>query len=318
MSAFIADSTSVPVVPEAPEVSVTSPFAKPLLKWVGGKTQILSSITARFPAQMQSYREIFVGGGSVLLALLSHVRAGLVQVHGDIYAYDANEPLIGFYQNVQKDPEGLLQVLQEIIEQFYAAKELDDDKGGSTYYYKMRTAYNELDDAGRLTLRGSAMLLFLNKTCFRGLFRMGPHGFNVPYGNYARPTIVDHDALFAVHDLIQPVVFECADFTDSFACVESGDFVYLDPPYPPPDGAKGFTNYTARGFSEEQHRQLFQYTQNIAAHARILMSNADVQLVRDYFGAPPFHITPIICRRAINSKNPDQTAKEVLIDNIDV
>lgn len=304
MSAFTTDASPVFV-------------AKPLLKWVGGKTQILSNIVARFPAQMHSYREIFVGGGSVLLALLLHVRAGLTKVHGSIHAYDANEPLIGFYQNVQRDPEGLFQAIQHLVSGFDAARAAndDDDKGGSAYYYEMRTAYNALDDAERLTLQGSAMLLFLNKTCFRGLFRMGPRGFNVPYGHYARPSIVDREALFTVHELVQPVVFECADFTDSIACVESGDFVYLDPPYPPPDGAKGFTNYTARGFSEEQHLQLFQCVQNMAAHAHVLMSNADVQLVRDHFGNSEFTITPIVCRRAINSKNPEQTAREVLIDN---
>lgn len=142
------------------------------------------------------------------------------------------------------------------------------------------------------------------------MFRVGPNGFNVPYGNYSNPEIVNKEHLNHIHDLIQNVIFECYDFETSLTKVQEDDFVYLDPPYVEED-KKSFVGYTIGGFGLDRHKQLFSLCNEL--NVNFMMSNADVKLVRESF--KQFHIESIMCKRSINSKNPESKAKEVIITN---
>jgi len=298
---------------------------KPILKWVGGKTQILDKLIVEFPTEINNYREIFLGGGSVLLTLLSYVKTGIIKIHGNIYAYDLNEPLIYIYKNIQSNHDELYNEIQKIITEFNscdngeinrAPKNIEEAKiAKENYYYWIRSEYNKLNFADKKTILGSAMFIFLNKTCFRGVFRVGPKGFNVPYGHYNNPEIINKQHLDEIHELIQNVIFECCDFNTSLNSIESNDYVYLDPPYAP-ETDTSFVGYTENGFNIDNHNKLFKMIHKLTeTNKKIMLSNADVSLVRDNFTDEKYNITSILCKRAINSKNPEAKAKEVIVKN---
>lgn len=300
-------------------------IVKPILKWVGGKTQIMDKLIVEFPTEINNYREIFLGGGSVLLTLLSYVKSGLIKVHGNIYAYDLNEPLIYIYKNIQINHNQLYEKLQIIITEFNKCgdgeinrepKNIDEAKiSKENYYYWIRNEYNKLSFNDKKTILGSAMFIFLNKTCFRGVFRVGPNGFNVPYGHYNNPEIINKEHLDEIHDLIQDVIFECCDYNISLATVEQNDYVYLDPPYAPETDIS-FVGYTKNGFNLDNHNNLFKIIHMLTENnKKIMLSNADVSLVRENFIDQKYNISSILCKRAINSKNPESKTKEVIIKN---
>ena len=298
---------------------------KPILKWVGGKTQILDKLIVEFPAEINNYREIFLGGGSVLLTLLTYIKRGIIKIHGNIYAYDLNEQLIYLYKNIQSNHTKLYNEIQCLITEFNscdtgeinrAPKTLADAKiAKENYYYWTRREYNKLNVAEKNSPKGSAMFIFLNKTCFRGVFRVGPNGFNVPYGHYNNPEIINQAHLHEIHQLIQNVIFECCDFNISLNNVESNDYIYLDPPYAPETNTS-FVGYTTKGFNIDNHNNLFKLIHNLTeTNTKLMLSNADVGLIRDNFTSEKYKITSILCKRAINSKNPEAKAKEVIIKN---
>ena len=285
---------------------------KPILKWVGGKTQILDNLITQFPTEINNYREIFLGGGSVLLTLLSYTRAGIIHIHGNIYAYDLNEPLIHLYKNIQTHHNELYNETQKLVAEFNSCT---DDITHENYYYSIRSQYNNLTADDKKSPKGSAMFIFLNKTCFRGVFRVGPNGFNVPYGHYKNPEIINLDHLNEIHDLIQNVIFECCDFNVSLNNTEPNDYIYLDPPYAPETNTS-FVGYTKNGFNIDNHNQLFNLIHQLTqTNKKIMLSNADVTLVRDNFKGDKYNITSILCKRRINSKNPEAKTNEVIIKN---
>jgi DNA adenine methylase len=290
---------------------------KPFLKWVGGKTQILDQVMALFPKEIKDYHEPFLGGGSVLLAFLTAVKNGSVKLTGKVYASDLNTNLIGLYKNVQSNPDVLEAEVKKLTDEFAKCTgatvnrkptSLQEAESPESYYYWVRKQFNALPVEERGSVKASAMFLFMNKTCFRGVYREGPNGFNVPYGNYANPTILDD--IGPVSGLIKDVVFTARPFSESLARVTAADFVYLDPPYAP-ESTTSFVGYNANGFNLETHKALFELCHKLP---RFLMSNAEVKLVKDAF--PPPYVTKIIsCRRAINSKKPESRTNEVLITN---
>jgi DNA adenine methylase len=298
---------------------------KPFLKWVGGKTQILDDVLQRFPTSVQNYHEPFVGGGSVLLGFLSRVRSGAAVLTGTVYASDLNSNLIGLYSAIQTQPDVFLRELKALADDFAtctgtvvnrkAATAEEARTSPESYYFWIRGRFNAMTVAQRAAPAGAAMMLFLNKTCFRGVYREGPRGFNVPFGNYKKPAIYDEAHIRAVSDLIQGVVFRCQAFQASFVSpgVGANDFVYLDPPYAPETGTS-FVSYTADGFGLEQHTALFALCASLPA--QFLMSNADVTLVREAFPAPAYKTEGIVCRRAIHSKKPESNAKEVFVTHL--
>lgn len=299
---------------------------KPFLKWVGGKSQILEEVLADFPAEMNNYYEPFLGGGSVLLGLLTAVQEGRINVKGKIYASDLNVNLISLYKNIQSKPEDVISEVKRLHAEFSKIKGETVNRKASTmeealsspesYYFWIRSCFNQMKGAEKETVTASARFLFLNKTCFRGLYREGPNGFNVPFGNYKNPSIIEEEHIRAVSALIQGVVFNVGSFTETLKGVKEGDFVYLDPPYAP-ENDKSFVSYTADGFSLENHKALFLQCKTIGnGGGGFLMSNADVKLVKDAFPEEEGYATKIVvCRRAINSKKPDAKTNEVLITN---
>jgi DNA adenine methylase len=298
---------------------------KPILKWVGGKTQIIDKLIMDFPVEIQNYREAFLGGGSVLLTLLSYVKNCIIKIHGNIYAYDLNEPLIYIYKNIQTRHNELYDILQTIITDFNECgngeinrtpTNIEEAKiAKENYYYWIRSEYNKLCLTDKKGILGSAMFIFLNKTCFRGVFRVGPKGFNVPYGHYNNPEIINKEHLEEIHNLIQNVIFECCDFNTSLKNVEPNDFVYLDPPYAP-ETDTSFVGYTENGFNIENHHNLFKLIHLLTdTNKKIMLSNADVSLVRENFTNKKYNTLSILCKRSINSKNPEAKAKEVIIKN---
>jgi len=280
-------------------------------------------VLALFPAQMNHYIEPFLGGGSVLLGLLTWRQQGKIQIHGTIYACEANPNLIGLYQNIQSCCNELILALQEIVEMYRtihgdivnrnALTEEDACTSRESYYYWIRSIFNAMTKEEKVSPKGSAMLIFLNKTCFRGLYREGPHGLNVPFEKQNQhQTIFEEAHLRHISELIQGVHFICQDFEASMALAKAGDLVYLDPPYVP-EKVSSFVGYNADGFSGKQHKTLFDSMHTLVQKGvKVIMSNADVPLVRESFPAP-YHIQTISVRRAIHSKKPQSRTNEVLI-----
>jgi DNA adenine methylase len=304
---------------------------KPIIKWVGGKTQIIDKVIANFPVDINNYREIFLGGGSVLFALLSYAKKDIIKIRGNIYAYDLNEPLINIYKNIQSKHNELYAELKHLVDDFgecgessesininRKAANIDEAKEAKeNYYYWIRNKYNSLSAAEKNDVIGSAMLIFLNKTCFRGIFRVGPNGFNVPYGNYKNPEIINKNHLDIIHDLIKDVIFKCSDFRESMINIEDGDFLYLDPPYVPEKNTS-FVGYTKGGFDIANHNELFAIIHTLKEkNIKMAMSNSDVEIIRNIFYANEYNYTieTLVCKRSINSKNPDSKTNEVIIRN---
>lgn len=195
-------------------------------------------------------------------------------------------------------------------------KNIDEAKiAKENYYYWIRSEYNKLSVNDKKNIIGSAMFIFLNKTCFRGVFRVGPKGFNVPYGHYNNPEIINKEHLDEIHNLIQNVIFECCDFNTSLNNVKPNDYTYLDPPYAP-ESDTSFVGYTENGFNINNHNKLFNLIHKLTeTNKKIMLSNADVSLVRDNFTNEKYNITSILCKRSINSKKPETKTKEVIIKN---
>mgnify|MGYP006417984541 CR=1 FL=1 len=305
---------------------------KPFLKWVGGKTQIIDKVLSKFPKEIENYYELFLGGGSVLLALLS----SNIKINGEIHAYDINKPLIYLYKNIQGKPSILYKKIQEIIETYDSCpyidkktqkttnekinrkpKTLEEAKESrETYYYWIRKQYNDLLDDNKLSILGSAYFIILNKLCFRGVYREGPNGFNVPFGHYKKtPTIITEENIHKISKLIENVKFKSKVFVKSCRKAKKGDFVYMDPPYAPVD-EKSFVTYNKRGFNEKDHKNVFNITKWYEVKGvKFLLSNSNVPYVRKQYTDKKITLEEIICKRAINSKNPGAKAKELLIYN---
>ena len=299
-------------------------YVKPFLKWVGGKTQILEQILNKMPCSMENYHEIFLGGGSVLLGLLTLQKEGLIEVKKKIYAYDFNKPLIYVYKNIQKTPKKFLNTIIKIINEYYSIKgEVINRKptkkeesltSQESYFYWIRSKYNEMTDDEKISLLGSSYFVFLNKTCFRGVFRVGPNGFNVPFGHYNNPGIIDKSHIKKVSELIKDVEFIHASFEDSLKNAKKGDMVYEDPPYYKLD-KNSFVDYTADGFNQETHDKLFKMLHELKKqNINWMMSNSSADYVIKCFDdKKKYSIEKISCRRAINSKNPESKVNEVII-----
>ena len=292
---------------------------KPFLKWIGGKTQIITDIIDKFPTEINNYHELFLGGGSVLLALLSLQKENKITIKKKIYAYDINKTLINVYKNIQHNKDELYNYINLYITEYDNIKgteinrkpnTIDDAKTSKeSYYYWMRKKYNNID---KNTIECSALFMIINKTCFRGMYREGPNGYNVPYGHYKKtPTIITETDLNYISNLIKDVEFIASDFSSSIKNIKKGDFVYLDPPYAP-ETEKSFVGYVADGFSLDTHNNLFNEIKNFDK-IKFVMSNAKVDLVTENF--KDYNCEDIIARRAINSKKPGSTTTEVIIYN---
>ena len=295
---------------------------KPFLKWVGGKSQHIHQIINSFPDNMENYHEIFLGGGSVLLAVLSLQQAGKITIKGSIYAYDLNHQLIQVYRHIQSNKDELIKCVEQYRNEYdncptvekgtanrKPINETEAKTSRESYYYWMRKKFNALED---LSIENSALFIMLNKTGFRGVYREGPNGYNVPFGHYKKtPAIITRSEIDKISNLIKDVVFITADFTNSINNATEGDFIYLDPPYAPKKRTS-FVGYTENGFDIDMHKNLFKLTKALTTNnIKFAMSNANVELVKKSFDGYTF--TEIEARRAIHSKNPAAKTTDVLI-----
>lgn len=296
---------------------------RPLLKWVGGKGQIIDKLLRSIPKKINNYHEIFVGGGSVLIMILWAREKDLITIEGSINVYDLNKALIGTYINIKDKKDELFEKTNKLETVFNSCELNNGDrkpqteeealKSKESYYYWIRQQYNEQKD--KLSVLSSAYFIFLNKTGFRGMYREGPNGYNIPYGNYKNPKILDKDELEYISSLISDVNFIHSDFSESLNGIQDEDnFVYLDPPYAP-ENDKSFVGYTKDGFGIEQHELLFNLSKTVSEKNKIMMSNANVQLIRDNLSPEIYNYEVVSCRRAINSKDPGAKTEEVIITN---
>ena len=296
-------------------------YQKPFLKWVGGKSQIIDEVLKHFPIKCINYHELFLGGGSVLLALLSLQKEGKITIEGNIYAYDSNENLINLYKHIQNNKDQFFEIVHKYKTIYDSISGTIPNKKPKTvreamgskesYYYWIRLEYLKLD---KHSIESAALFLFLNKLCFRGLYREGPDGFNVPFGHYKKtPTIIEKQELNNISDLIQRVIFKCMECSESIKNVCEGDYVYLDPPYAPIN-SKSFVSYTNNGFDTKMHIKLFEDVKELHnKNIKFSMSNAKVKMVTETFA--DLTIKEVSAKRAIHSKNPGCKVTEVIVLN---
>lgn len=253
--------------------------AKPFLKWVGGKKQLLNEFDKRIPNRIKEkmtikrYIEPFVGGGALFFYLKQKYDIK------ESYLLDVNKELIIAYKTVQIDIKALIDTLRE-IENKHLQKSEDSRK---EHYYEVRNKYNrQMDkfDYGSYNenwIERTSFLIFLNKTGFNGLFRQNQKGeFNVPFGRYKNPKIYDEKNIIAVNEALKNTEIICGDFTQSLTYIEKESFVYLDPPYRPISKTSNFTTYAKNGFQEEDQIRLSKLFKKMDKKgAYLMMSNSD-------------------------------------------
>ena len=270
--------------------------AAPVVKWVGGKRQLLPQILPLIPKRMTAYCEPFLGGGAVLFAL--QPKRALVN--------DLNQDLITVYRVIKEDANALIEHLsrhENTPEYFYRIRDLDRDK----------EAYAALSDVEK-----ASRLLYLNKTCYNGLFRVNASGaFNSPYGHYRRPNIVNEQIIRGVSRYFNScdITFFSGDFASVLEQVPKGGFVYLDPPYDPVSDTASFTGYNRGGFGREEQVRLKECCDALTARGvKFLLSNSATPFIRELYGS--YRVSIVQARRAVNSVASRRGAiEEVLVRN---
>jgi len=293
-------------------------MAKPFVKWAGGKTQILNEIRARYPADLggriNKYAEPFVGGGAVLFDVLSKFTME------EVYISDVNSELITTYISIRDNVHALIDRLKQLEEEYHIAN-IEQRKA---IYYNVRARFNELKKQFDEPIEISALFIFLNRTCFNGLYRVNSKGnFNVPQGSYKKPCICDEDNLIAVSNALQNVEIICGDYTLSEIFIDDTTFVYFDPPYRPLSATSNFNSYSQDGFNDNEQIRLanfFNAMSDIGAY--IIASNSDPKNVDDEDEFMDniyvrYTITRIDASRSINSVAVNRgKIKELIIANI--
>ena len=245
---------------------------KPFLKWAGGKGQLLPEIEKYYPfenGKITKYAEPFVGGGAVLFDILSKYDLE------EVYISDINAELINTYRIVRDDIDELVTMLMVIQNEFVPM----DTEHRKAYYMAKRDRFNDLKVNGdeSINIEKAALMIFLNKTCFNGLFRVNKKGlFNVPMGSYKNPMICDVENLRAVSQKLQNVKIICGDYSKSADFIDEKTFVYIDPPYRPITDTASFTAYTECQFNDEEHIKLARFVDDMHGKgAKVVVSNSD-------------------------------------------
>ena len=245
---------------------------KPFIKWVGGKGQLLSEINKLYPVELgkniNKYAEIFVGGGAVLFDILSKYKLD------EVYISDKNLELINTYKSIRDNVDILIKSLKEMEEQYIPL----DTENRKDYYYKKREEYNSLRINSEVNnIEKAVLFIFLNKTCFNGLYRVNKKGeFNVPMGAYKKPKICDEENLKNVSLTLRNVKIVYADYRKSEKFIDDKTFVYIDPPYRPLNITSSFTSYTENDFNDKEQIELAEYINVLNKKgAKIVISNSD-------------------------------------------
>jgi DNA adenine methylase len=268
----------------------------PILKWVGGKRQLLEVITPLLPKRINIYCEPFVGGGALLFYLQPNTA----------YINDINDELIRVYNIIKTDVEALITALQDFrneAEYFYAVRDWDRDKA----------KYSALPD-----IQKAARILYLNKTCYNGLFRVNNAGeFNSPFGNYRNPNIVNAPTLRAVSTYLNTAAVHLTslDYSNMLKTLPKGTFVYLDPPYDPVSDTASFTGYSKGGFTRDDQIKLRECCDELNARGlKFMLSNSATDFIKKQYAA--YHITIVQAKRAVNSDSTKRgEVDEVIVRN---
>lgn len=272
----------------------------PVLKWVGGKRQLIKDILRVLPDDVISgnvkYYEPFIGGG----ALFFHLQPQKALIN------DTNKELVNLYRVIKNNPEELIQ-------------DLHRHRNEPDYYYEIRKLDRTAEDFSCLSdVQKASRTIYLNKTCYNGLYRVNREGqYNTPFGRYKNPDLVNEKRIKAVSDYLNSAEIQIlnSDFEESLAGIESASFVYLDPPYDPVSLSANFTSYARGGFDRSEQVRLKQLCDRLTeSGVRFLLSNSATDFIRDLY--KDYYVTIISARRAVNSK-ADRRGRvdEVLIRN---
>lgn len=299
--------------------------AKPFLKWAGGKSQLLPQLRRNYPADLASgaihrYVEPFLGSGAVYLDIAQ--RFAIREAH----LFDVNEELILAYRVVQRDARALIEQLADHRRRYLALAE----SARADYYYCVRERYNahqpDLDfhACTPAWVGRAADMIFLNKTCFNGLFRVNGAGFfNVPFGRYRNPAIFEEQNILRVSELLQNTTLHVGGFECCEPWVDERTFVYFDPPYRPISPTSSFTSYAKDRFADDDQRRLARFFAHLAANtgARLMLSNSDpknLDAEDNFFDDlyAPFTIRRLSASRMINSVGDGRgRINEILVTN---
>lgn len=268
----------------------------PFVKWVGGKRQLLNEIEKHIPEQFSRYYEPFVGGGAVLF----HVQPKNAVIN------DSNEELVNLYNIIKESPEELIEDLKKY-------------KNEEKYFYEVRGIDREKEKYLELSnIQRASRIIFLNKTCYNGLFRVNSSGeFNSPFGRYKNPNIVNDVMIRIVGNYLSKNDIQIlnTDYEKSLSKIRKGAFVYFDPPYDPISDSSSFTGYTKNGFDRTEQERLKKVCDKLNDKGvKFLLSNSSTEFIRDLY--KDYNIFSIKAKRAINSKgNGRGETTEVLVKN---
>lgn len=273
-----------------------NPLVQPFVKWVGGKRQLLDEIVPLLPEHFSTYCEPFLGGGAVFF----NIQPAKAIVN------DLNEDLIIVYEVIKDNVEDLIESLKK-------------HENNSDYYYAVRDLDRDKDEYNKMSkIEKASRLLFLNKTCYNGLYRVNSAGeFNVPFGNYKNPSIVNEPTLRAVHQYLnaKDIRFYSEDYESVLKRLRKGAFVYLDPPYDPVSDTSSFTGYNKGGFDRDEQIRLKECCDRLTEKGiRFMLSNSNTQFIRDLYSE--YEIIIVNARRNINSNSKKRgEIEEVIVRN---
>ena len=293
-------------------------IVKPFVKWAGGKNSLIPQLTKYYPLELKEgtierYIEPFIGGGAVLIDILQRYKVK------EAYAFDINIDLINCYNVIKNNVHELIKQLEKKEKKFIS---LDNEKR-QKYFYNIREEYNSYKLKNGLNIKRASEFIFLNRTCFNGLYRVNKEGkFNVPCGKYKNPTICDSNNLRNLSKLIENVIFEYGDYRKSEQYVNQNTFVYFDPPYRPISATSGFTSYTKEDFNDDAQIELAKYYDKLSLkNAKLMLSNSNPKNINKndtffeniYKG---FYINEVFAKRMINSNVKERgQISELLITN---
>lgn len=286
---------------------------KPFIKWAGGKTQLLNTIREKYPENIKKYCEPFVGGGAVLFDILTNFQPE------EVFINDINNELINTYIHIRDNVEDIIISLSDTQEIFWNM----DNNQRKEYFYVQRDKFNNGIKNNINDVSMAVLFIFLNKTCFNGLYRVNSKGlYNVPIGSYKKPLICDADNLRLISSLLKNVIIKCGDYSECADFIDNKTFVYIDPPYRPLSETSSFTSYSKTVFDDKQQIQLSEFTEYISGKgAKVLASNSDPKNTDkndNFFDNiyKNFNITRVKASRMINSKGVGRgTLNELLISN---
>jgi DNA adenine methylase len=269
----------------------TAVGGKPFLKWAGGKTQLLHELISRMPASYNVYFEPFIGGGALYFAVSPE----------EAVIADINEDLVNVYNVVRDNPEELLEALSSYV----------NDKD---FYYEVRA-----QDQDKLSpIDRAARLIYLNRTCFNGLYRVNKSGqFNVPFANYKNPNIVQSERIMTASNTLHRTKVFNASFEKVLVGAKEGDFIYLDPPYYPKDVYSDFKRYNKEQFHENDHQRLAAlYNELSDRGCYVMLSNSDTPFTRDLY--KKWCVDTVYAKRMINSDSSKRgEVTEIIVTNYD-